>query len=144
MASRPAIEGFFDPSIPALLGSRCDGCATVFFPAEETWCRNPACSSTSFTPIPLSTSGTIWSYTDAQYQPPEPYLAADPYVPFALCAVELAAEGIVVLGQVASGFGVDDLEIGDPVELVSEVLYSDDDGDALVWKWRPSKEDHRG
>jgi hypothetical protein len=136
----PAVEGFFDPSIPALLGSRCRGCATVFFPAEETWCRNPRCNSTEFEAIELSRRGRIWSYTDAQYQPPEPYVAADPYVPFALCAVELAAEGIVVLGQVAPGYGVDDLEVGMEVELVVDVLYRDDDGDKLVWKWQPVKE----
>jgi hypothetical protein len=35
------------------------------------------------------------------------------------------------------GVGVDDIAIGDEVELVTAVLYSDDDGDKLVWKWRP-------
>ena len=133
----PAVEGFFDPSIPALIGSRCTGCGTVFFPAAEGWCRNPRCTSTEFEAIELSRTGTIWSYTDAQYQPPEPYVAADPYVPFAIVAVELAAEGIVVLGQVVSGVSVDDLAVGDEVELVSDVLYTDDEGDKLVWKWRP-------
>ena len=133
----PAVEGFFDPSIPALIGSRCAGCGTVFFPAAEGWCRNPRCTSTEFEAIKLSRTGTIWSYTDAQYQPPEPYVAADPYVPFAIVAVELAAEGIVVLGQVVSGVSVDDLAVGDEVELVSDVLYTDEEGDKLVWKWRP-------
>ena len=36
--------------------------------------------------------------------------------PFALAAVELP-EGLVVLGQVADGFGVDDIKVGDEVEL---------------------------
>ena len=48
----------------------------------------------------LSRRGRIWSYTDARYQPPPPYVAADPYVPFCLAAVELAAEKLVVMGQV--------------------------------------------
>ena len=135
---RVAVEGFFDPSIPALVGTRCDKCATIFFPAEHTSCRNPECFSTSFTPVTLSTEGTIWSYTDAQYQPPPPYVPADPYVPFALAAVELPAEGIVVLGQVANGVGVEELSVGLPVQLISEVLYSDDEADYLVWKWRPT------
>ncbi len=135
----PVVEGFFDPSIPALLGSRCTDCATVFFPAEETWCRNPRCTSTTFDSITLSQRGRIWSFTDAQYQPPEPYVSADPYVPFALAAVELEAEGIVVLGQVASGFGVADIAVGDEVELIVEVLYTDDEGDKVVWKWKPIK-----
>ena len=47
--------------------------------------------------------GRVWSYTDARYQPPPPYVAADPYVPFCLAAVELAAEKLVVMGQVVPG-----------------------------------------
>lgn len=117
---------------------------TVFFPAEEALCRNPYCTSTSFDPITLSTSGTIWSYTDAQYQPPPPYVPTDPYVPFAIVAVELANEGIIVLGQVASGFGVDDIAVGMKADLVIEILYSEDDTDYLVWKWRPGKENANG
>lgn len=140
MTSVPVVEGFFDPALPALLGTRCAECATVFFPAERSWCRNPRCESTSFTDIELSRIGTIWSYTDAQYQPPPPYVAADPYVPFAIVAVSLAEEGIVVLGQAAAGVTVADLTVGGPVELVTETLYSDDDGDKLVWRWRPIKE----
>jgi len=134
---RQAVEGFFDPSIPALTGTTCVSCGTIFFPAETTSCRNPRCFSTEFTPTNLSTRGTIWSYTDAQYQPPPPYVPADPYTPFALAAVELEAEGLVVMGQLANGIGVDDLEVGMEVELISEVLYSDDEADYLVWKWHP-------
>ena len=118
----PAIEGWFTTGPePALLGSRCTTCGTVFFPRAEGFCRNPACAGEAFEEVPLSRRGRVWSYTDAQYQPPAPYLpAADPYVPFALAAVELA-EGLVVLGQVASGYGVSDLSVGAEVELVVEV-----------------------
>ena len=61
----------------------------------------------------------------------------DPYEPFALAAVELADEQLVVLGQVASGYGVDDLTVGTPVELVVEPLYEDDGVDHLIWRWKP-------
>jgi uncharacterized OB-fold protein len=85
--------------------------------------------------VPLSRRGRVWSYTDAQYQPPAPFVPAhDPFEPFAIAAVELEAERIVVLGQVASGFGVGDLHVGSEVELVVEPL---DPSGALVWKWRP-------
>ena len=140
MPQVPVVEGFFDPSIPALLGTRCTECATVFFPAERSWCRNPRCASNTFDEITLSTTGTIWSFTDAQYAPPAPYVAADPYEPFAIVAVELAEEGIVVLGQAAHGTTVADLTVGAAVELVVETLYTDADGDKLVWRWRPVKE----
>jgi len=87
--------------------------------------------------VELSRRGRVWSYTDARYQPPAPYVAADPYVPFCLAAVELAAEKLVVLGQVVGGVTVDDLTVGDEVELVVDTLYSEDGVDHLVWKWRP-------
>jgi uncharacterized OB-fold protein len=134
----PAIEGWFTTGPePALLGSRCTTCGTVFFPRAEGFCRNPACAGEAFEEVPLSRRGRVWSYTDAQYQPPAPYLpAADPYVPFALAADELA-EGLVVLGQVASGYGVSDLSVGAEVELVVERLYTDDSGERTVWKWKP-------
>ena len=139
----PAVEGWFttgeDGGAPALLGSRCDGCGTYTFPAEARFCRNPDCDSTSFSTVELSRRGRLWSYTDARYQPPPPYVAAEPYEPFCLAAVELAAEKMVVMGQVVPGVSVDDLSVGDEVELVVDTLYTDaEDGtEHLVWKWRP-------
>ena len=136
----PAIEGWFSRGDePALLGTRCRECGTVFFPREEAFCRNPGCAGEAFDEVPLSRRGKVWSYTDARYQPPPPYIpASDPYEPFALAAVSLEAEGLVVLGQVASGFGVGDLKVGDEVELVVEPLYTDDDGTVrTTWRWRP-------
>jgi len=135
----PAIEGWFTTGDePALLGNRCTTCGTVFFPKASFFCRNPACSGEEFEETTLSRRGRIWSFTDAQYQPPPPYVprAAD-YAPFAIAAVELADEQMVVLGQVADGYGVDDLEVGQQVELVVEDLFSDDDNDYVVWKWKP-------
>jgi uncharacterized OB-fold protein len=134
----PAIEGWFTTGPePTLLGSRCTSCGTVFFPKAEGFCRNPACSSESFEELPLGRRGRVWSYTDAQYQPPPPYItAANPYVPFALAAVELP-EGLVVLGQVATGYGVSDLTVGAEVELVVETLYTDDSGERSIWRWKP-------
>jgi uncharacterized OB-fold protein len=58
-------------------------------------------------------------------------------VPFCLVAVELAAEKLVVMGQVVPGVTVDDLAVGDEVELVIDTLYAEDGQDFLVWKWRP-------
>jgi len=136
----PAVEGWFtvgDDGAPALLGSRCAACGTYAFPAEAQFCRNPDCVSQEFETVALSRRGRIWSYTDARYKPPPPYVAADPYVPFCLAAVELAAEKLVVMGQVTAGVTVDDLKVGDEVELVVDTLYADGDSDYLVWKWQP-------
>ncbi len=137
-ASTPAIEGWFTPGPdPALLGSRCTACGTVSFPRATGFCRNPGCSGEEFEETELSRRGTVWSYTDAQYQPPPPYVPrADPFEPFALAAVELP-EGLVVVGQVADGYAVADLRVGGEVELVVETLYVDDTGDRTIWRWKP-------
>jgi len=140
MARVPAVEGWFtmdEGAPPALLGSKCQTCGTFAFPAERAFCRNPDCDGTAFDSVELSRRGTIWSYTDARYQPPPPYVAADPYVPFCLAAVELTAEKLVVMGQVVAGITVDDLHVGDEVELVLDTLYTEDDTEHVVWKWRP-------
>jgi uncharacterized protein len=135
----PAIEGWFtlDEDAPALLGSKCTTCGNFAFPRETYFCRNPTCPGTEFTETELSRTGKVWSYTDACYQPPKPYESADPYAPFAIAAVELAAERMVVMGQVVPGVGVGDLAVGDEVELVLGTLYEDDEHEYLVWKWRP-------
>lgn len=139
-ATTPAIEGWFTTGDePALIGSKCTTCETVFFPKTSGFCRNPACNGEEFSDTELSRTGRIWSYTDAQYQPPAPYIpASEPYVPFALAAVEIP-EGIVILGQVADGFTVADIKVGDEVELVVETLYTDETGERTIWRWRPTK-----
>ncbi|MHB8339583.1 MAG: Zn-ribbon domain-containing OB-fold protein [Mycobacteriales bacterium] len=136
----PAVQGWFtmDRAAPALLGSRCAGCATYAFPPAATRCANPRCDSEKFDQVRLSTRGRIWSYTDARYQPPPPYLpVTDPYEPFSIAAVELEVEQLVVMGQVVADIGVAELSVGMSVELVLDTLFSDDDHDYLVWKWRP-------
>jgi len=134
-----AIEGWFtlaDP--PHLIGTKCADCGTYFFPREDGWCRRPGCGSTDLQEVELSRTGKVWSYTDAQYQPPTPFVpATEEFQPFAQAAVELAEEQLIVMGQVAEGFGVDDLTTGQPVELVVESLFEDDEAVHLVWKWRP-------
>jgi uncharacterized OB-fold protein len=137
---RPAMEGWLtlDPSAPRLLGTRCRACGSVFFPKETAFCRNPACAGTEFDELPLSRRGTLWSYTDNRYAPPAPYVAADPFVPYAVAAVELADEKIVVLGQVAPGVRAEELEVGMEMELALGTLYSDAEHEYLIWHWKPA------
>ncbi len=141
----PVIEGWFTTGAePRLLASRCTSCSNVVFPpvsseasAAAFYCRNPACDGEQYDAVELSPRGTVWSYTDAQYQPPAPYVpASDPYQPFALAAVELP-EGLVILGQVADGYGVADLAVGAEVELVVETLHSDETGERTIYRWKP-------
>lgn len=138
--SSPAVEGWFvpDPDDPRLLGTRCAACGTVYFPREQRACRNPECTGGELVEVALSRRGRIWSYTNACYAPPAPFVVTtEPYQPFALVAVELADEGLIVLGQCVAGIGVDDLAIGVEVELVIDTLFVDDGAERTVWKWRP-------
>jgi hypothetical protein len=65
-------------------------------------------------------------------------VAPDPFQPYAIAAVELAEERMVVLGQVAPGFPTSALEVGMRMDLVADPLYADDEHEYLVWKWRPA------
>lgn len=148
----PAVEGWFtmpplDDATPddgsgipgvKLIGTRCADSGTYFFPPERVMSRAPGFADSELVDVELSDRGRLWSYTDAQYQPPEPFVAAtDPYEPVCLAAVELAAEQLVVLGQVVRGVSVDDLRVGMDMELVLDTLNEDDEAEYMIWKWRP-------
>ena len=134
----PAIDGWFtmDDEQPHLLGSKCTTCGTYFFPAEAHFCRNPACAGAEFETVELSRTGKVWSFTDNRYQPPEPYVSPDPFEPYVIAAVELAEEGLVILGQLTAGSTTADVAVGDEVELVLETLFEDDEAEHIVWKWK--------
>ena len=151
----PAIEGWYslDEDEPYLIGSRCTACGTHYFPPRERLCSNPDCGGSSpaksgsmatgagDTPllerVPLSRTGTVWSYTNACYQPPEPYVSPDPFQPFAIAAVRLDTPSMIVLGQVAAGVEVEQLRVGMRMEVVLETLYSDPHSARVIWKWKP-------
>jgi uncharacterized OB-fold protein len=136
-APTPVLEGWFtlDEQRPHLLGTRCTACGTYYFPKLKGYCRNPDCNSESFEEVPLSRTGKLWSFTNASYQPPEPYVQVEKeaFQPFAIAAVELEKEKMIVLGQVVTGTGVESLRAGLAMELVLEPLA---DG-KLTWKWKP-------
>lgn len=139
-ARTPAVEGWFreDGDGAVLLGSRCRRCETYAFPRQTSFCRNPACDGTEFEEVALSRRGTLWSFTNNCYAPPPPYVARDPFEPYAIAAVELGREKMVVLGQVVPGVGVSDLKAGMEMELVVDTLYEDDETEYTVWKWKPA------
>jgi uncharacterized OB-fold protein len=58
-------------------------------------------------------------------------------VPFAVAAVQLEAEGIIVLGKVVTGTLAADLNVGMEMELTTMPLFVDDDGfERTVYAWR--------
>jgi uncharacterized OB-fold protein len=135
----PVVDGLFteEGGEARLLGGRCPQCGASFFPKQWSFCRNPACEGRELDDVQLSTRGTLWSFTENQYAPPPPYPAAEPFEPYGVAAVQLAAEQMVVLGQLAHGTDVATLELGREMELVVEPLFEDDDAVRTTWKWRP-------
>ena len=123
---------------PHLIGTQCAGCGTYFFPKNTEYCRNPGCDSTDFHEVELSRTGHVWSYTNACYKPPEPFVAAEPFEPYAIAAVQLEKEQMVVLGQVIEGVTCADLKVGMPMELVLEKLHETEEDVKMTWKWKPA------
>jgi uncharacterized OB-fold protein len=118
----------------ALLGSRCTGCGSHYFPKSLS-CRNPGCDAKAVEEVLLGRRGTLYSYTVQSYQPP-PLFRMDPWQPYAIGLVELP-EGLRVMGML-TGFALDDIAIDAPVELVVETLYRDPSGrEVLTYKYAP-------
>jgi uncharacterized OB-fold protein len=134
----PAIEGWFTTGdAPALLGSRGTETGSYFFPRSLAFSRNPAAPGEDLAEVELGRRGRVWSYTTNHYAPPAPYVAAEPFEPYTIVAVELPDEQMVVLGQLAEGADPAALSVGADVELVVGTLYEDDEHEYTVWKWRP-------
>lgn len=136
----PAIDGWFatdESGLPHLIGAKCPRCSTYVFPPRANNCPNPACDGDALDQVPLSRRGTLWSYTENRYAPPPPYPSPDPFEPFAVAAVQLAEEGLIVLGKVVTGTLAADLEVGMEMELTTEPHFTDEDGiERIVYAWR--------
>ncbi len=133
-----AVEGLFtleDP--PHLIGGKVPGRESYFFPKNLGGSDPDAEPGVELEEVLLSRTGTIWSFTNSEYPPPPPFVVTEPYVPIVIAAVELDKEQMVVLGQVAPGLTVSDLEVGMKMELIVDTLYQDDDNDYVTWKWSP-------
>lgn len=143
-SQRPAVDGWFTTDKtgnPHLIGGKCSRCGTYVFqppgPMRAKNCPNPSCEGNALEPVALSRRGTLWSYTENHYLPPPPYPGCDPFKPFAIAAVELADEGLIVLGKVVAGTLAADLKIGMTMELTTMPLCNDDEGvQRIVYAWR--------
>jgi uncharacterized OB-fold protein len=113
-------------------------CGTYVFPPRDGACPNPSCDSDELLPTPLSRFGNVWSDAENRYAPPLPYRASDPFEPYALVAVQLEAEGIIVLGQAPKGILAVDLKVGMRMQLETDVLYNEDGIDYMVYVWAPA------
>jgi uncharacterized OB-fold protein len=135
----PAVEGWFttDEAAPALLGARGKESGSYYWPTAVAVSGNPHAPGEEREPVELSRTGKLWSWTTNHYAPPEPYVSPDPFEPYTVCAVELAIEKMVVLGQLATGADVEQLAAGMEMELVLGPLFVEGDTEHVVWQWAP-------
>ncbi len=133
----PAAEGLFIETAdgPRLLGSRCNSCATPYFPKSPA-CHNPDCAESKVEDAVFGPRGKLWSCAIQNYPPPLPARYNEPYVPYAIGLVDLP-EGLRVLGRISTD-NPEGLQLGTDVELVLEELYRDEDGNEVItWKFKP-------
>jgi len=134
----PAVDGWFTMAEePALLASRGAETGSYFFPKNLAFSRNPAAPTEELAEVELSRRGRVWSWTTNHYQPPSPYVAPDPFVPYTVLAVELVEEQMIVLGPLVADADPETLSVGTEVELTLGTLYEDDDHEYVVWQWKP-------
>ena len=134
--TRPVAAGIFRGSGPQtlLVGTRCTSCASLYFP-QSLSCRNPQCQDKKIEQALFGQRGRLYSYTVQAYRPP-PLFQMDDWAPYALGLVELP-EGLRVMSML-TGCPAADLRIGMEMELTTEALYRDADGNAvLTYKYRP-------
>lgn len=128
-------EGLFVHSqsareVPHLLGSRCTHCAEVTFPKQHR-CAN--CSSEEVEEIPLSSRGTLYSFTNVNYPVPDGYKGP---VPYGVGMVELP-EGVRLLAHLTES-DPRKLRVGMDMVLVLDKLFAEDDGTEVVgFKFKP-------
>lgn len=136
----PAAPGWFtmDEAEPRLIGARGTESGSYFWPTAIAVSGNPLAPGEDREEVELSRRGRLWSWTTNHYAPPEPYVAPDPFVPYTVCAVELAREQMTVLGPLATGADPELLHVGMEMELVLGPLYEDDEHEYVVWQWAPT------
>jgi uncharacterized OB-fold protein len=125
-SSRPIADGLFtDEAQPRLVGGRHSATGRIVFP-----CPNGA-ESKDYERIPLSATGTLWSWTVQRFCPKTPpYRGPDAFEPFALGYVELPGQTIVE--SRLDGIAFDALRIGMPLRLKVMPFATDADGTVVT------------
>lgn len=125
---RAIAEGLFtteDP--PRLIGGRERESGRVVFPCPP---------GDRYEPVPLSRTGTLWSYTIQRFRPKTPpYSGPEAFRPWALGYVELPGE-VIVESRLAN-VAFEDIRIGMELELVQVPLDPDAADPVLIHAFQP-------
>jgi uncharacterized protein len=116
-----------DDGSRALVGGRCDGCATVNFPRAGSC---PRCGGRAVSAASLARSGSVWTVTVQRFEPKLPFRAPSKFEPFAVAYVDL---GDVRVESRLAGKAPDAWRIGDAVRLVTGPLDPADPSYETFW-----------
>ncbi|WAC23070.1 Zn-ribbon domain-containing OB-fold protein [Blastomonas sp. SL216] len=108
----PVAEGLWtDEAAPCLIGGRNAQTGEIVFPMPQ------GDAAQHFAPVPLSRTGTLWSWTSQDFRPKSPpYAGPEDFTPFLIGYVELPGE-VIVETRIA-GAALADLKLGMAMELV--------------------------
>jgi uncharacterized protein len=125
-ALKPIAEGLWtEEAQPHLIGGRRKDNGRIIFPMPT------GDAASSFDAVPLSRTGTLWSWTIQGFEPKTPYAGRQPFVPFGVGYVELPGE-VIVETRLTTTAG---LKIGMDMELVIE----DFDGERGCFAFAPKE-----
>lgn len=125
---RTVDDTLFTADRTALLGSRCADCGAHTFPRQDGC---PRCTGASMVDVPLSRTGTLWSWTVQGFRPKPPYTGTAAHEPYGVGYVELPGQLIVEARLVESDPA--ELEIGTPMELALVPFRDGADGPVLTF-----------
>jgi uncharacterized protein len=108
-ALKPIVEGLWtDEAQPRLIGGQRKSDGKIVFPLPG------GDAADDYDAVPLSRTGTLWSWTVQRFEPKAPYSGPQPFSPFGVGYVELTGEVIVESRLTVT----ENLKIGMDMELV--------------------------
>lgn len=125
-STRPLADGVVtQEAAPRLIGGRHKVSGRIVFPMPQGG------EGVDYEPHPLSSTGTLWSWTVQRFRPKSPpYIGPEAFEPFALGYVELPGE--VIVESRLAGIALDALQVGMPVRLIIVPFAKDADGTLLT------------
>jgi uncharacterized OB-fold protein len=127
---------------PQLIGARCEACAAVTFPFQESC---PRCGRPGMARHLLARRGTLWTWTTQEFLPKAPYASGETretFRPYAVGLVELGAE-VRVEGRLTEN-DPHKLRFGMEMELVVVPFRVEPDGtEVLTYAFAPVNEGGR-
>lgn len=121
---------------PHLVGSRCDECGEVYFPATDTCTR---CTATHMSPHVLGHRGTLWSWTIQGFLPKAPYNSGETpetFRPYGVGYVQMD-NGLKIESRLTVADEAQ-LQIGMSLELTLIPYRTIGDGEVFTFAFRPS------